>query len=77
MGNFVGHGMGFSNHEPPWIIPDEPTIVKENMVFCVEVGAFDMEMKLLGAMPEDIVLVTKNGIENLTADLPRGLWIAK
>jgi Xaa-Pro dipeptidase len=75
--NFVGHGMGFSNHEPPWIIPNDPTVVKENMVFCVEVGAFDMEMKLLGAMPEDIVLVTKNGIENLTKDFPRELWIAK
>ncbi|MEM3564732.1 MAG: M24 family metallopeptidase [Candidatus Freyarchaeota archaeon] len=75
--NFVGHGMGLSNHEPPWIIPDNPTVVKENMVFCVEVGAFDLEMRLVGAMPEDIVLVTKKGPEILTKDFPRDLWIAK
>ncbi|MHA1578207.1 MAG: M24 family metallopeptidase [Candidatus Freyarchaeota archaeon] len=75
--NFVGHSMGLSNHEPPWIIPDEPTVVKENMVFCVEVGAFDLEMQLVGAMPEDIVLVTKSGPEILTKDFPRELWIAK
>lgn len=75
--NFVGHGHGFSNHEPPWIIPDEPTVIKENMVLSIEVGAFDLEMKVLGAMPEDIVLVTDNGVEVLTADMPRELWIAK
>lgn len=75
--NFVGHGMGYSNHEPPWIIADEPTIVQENMIFCVEVGAWDLEMKLVGAMPEDIILVKEGGNENLTKDFPRELWIAK
>jgi len=75
--NFVGHSMGFANHEPPWIIENEPTVVQEGMVFCVEVGAWDLEMQLVGAMPEDIILVTKNGNENLTGDFPRELWVAK
>ncbi len=75
--NFVGHSMGFANHEPPWIIEAEPTVVQEGMCFCVEVGAWDLEMQLVGAMPEDIVLVTKNGNENLTGDFPRDLWVAK
>jgi Xaa-Pro aminopeptidase len=75
--SFIGHGMGLSNHEPPWITENEETVVKENMVFCVEVGAFDLEMKLVGAMPEDIVLVTKRGAEILTKDFPNDLWIAK
>lgn len=74
--NFVGHGMGFSNHEPPWIIRGEPTVIQEGMVFCVEVGAWDMDMVLSGAMPEDIVLVTADGTENLTADFPQELWLA-
>jgi Xaa-Pro dipeptidase len=75
--NFVGHGMGYSNHEPPWIIENEPTVVEEGMVFSVEVGAWDFEMQLVGAMPEDIILVTKNGNENLTGDFPRELWVAR
>lgn len=75
--HFVGHSMGLSNHEPPWIIPNEKTVVQENMVFCVEVGVFDLEMQLVGAMPEDIVLVTKSGVENLTKHFPRDLWIVK
>jgi len=75
--NFVGHSMGFSNHEPPWIIKDELTVVQEGMIFCVEVGAWDLDMQLVGAMPEDIVLVTKNGTENLTGSFPRDLWIVK
>ncbi len=75
--NFVGHGMGFSNHEPPWIIEGEPTIVKENMCFCVEVGAWDFRMKNCGGMPEDIILVKKGGNEILTKDFPRELWVVK
>jgi len=75
--NFVGHGMGYSNHEPPWIIENEPTVVKENMCFCVEVGAWDFRMKSCGGMPEDIILVKKGGNEILTKDFPRELWIAK
>jgi len=47
------------------------------MVFCVEIGAWDLEMQLVGAMPEDIILVTRDGNENLTADFPRELWVAK
>ncbi len=74
---FVGHSMGFANHEPPWIIQGEPTVVKDGMVFCVEIGAWDLEMQLVGAMPEDIILVTRDGNENLTADFPRELWVAK
>lgn len=73
--NFVGHSMGFSNHEPPWIIENESTIVKENMCFCVEVGAWDFRMKSCGGMPEDIILVKNGKNEILTKDFPRELWI--
>jgi len=73
--DFMGHSMGFSNHEPPWIRANEETIVKPKMVFCIEMGAFDPNQEVCGSMPEDIVLVTENGIENLTSYLPLDLWI--
>jgi Xaa-Pro aminopeptidase len=34
------------------------------------------EFKVVGGFPEDNILVTKNGHENLTKDIPRHLWIA-
>jgi Xaa-Pro aminopeptidase len=47
------------------------------MTFCVELGAFDPDGEVVGAMPEDIVLVTEDGIDNLTRYMPLDLWIAK
>ena len=46
-------------------------------LLALEVGAFDPMMQVCGGMPEDIVLVTEDGIENLTRYLSHDLWIAK
>ena len=75
--SFVGHGEGLINHEPPWLIAGEETVIQPGMVLAVEVGAFDPTMQVCGGMPEDIVLVTEDGIENLTRYLSHDLWIAK
>jgi Xaa-Pro aminopeptidase len=75
--DFMGHSMGLANHEPPWIRANEETIVEPGMVFCIEMGAFDPKQEVCGSMPEDIVLVTEDGIENLTSHLPLDLWIAE
>ena len=75
--DFLGHSIGLMRHEPPWIRADEQTIVQSGMVLCVEMGVFDSEREVVGAMPEDMILVTDNGIENLTRYLPQDLWIAK
>jgi Xaa-Pro aminopeptidase len=74
--DFMGHSMGLANHEPPWIRANEKTVVQPGMVFCIEMGAFDPQQEVCGSMPEDIVLVTEDGIDNLTSALPLDLWIA-
>ena len=75
--DFMGHGSGLANHEPPWIRADNETVVQPGMVLCIELGAFDRDLEVVGGMPEDIVLVTDDGNENLTRYLSHDLWIAK
>jgi Xaa-Pro aminopeptidase len=74
---FVGHGEGLINHEPPWLIASEETVIQPGMVLAVEVGAFDLAMEVSGGMPEDVLLVTEDGIENLTRYLSHDLWIVR
>ncbi len=78
---FAGHGLGLHTHEPPYLDPtgsQADIILKEGMFLAVEISAFDLpEFKVVGGFPEDNVLVTKDGHENLTWDVPRELWIAK
>ena len=77
---FAGHGLGLHTHEPPYLDPTGPQadiILKEGMFLAVEISAFDLpEFKVVGGFPEDDILVTKNGHENLSKDIPRHLWIA-
>ena len=74
---FIGHGEGLANHEPPWIVKENHDPVQEGMVLAVEVGAFDPAGVHFGGMPEDLVLVNEDGIENLTAHLSHDLYVAK
>ena len=78
---FAGHGLGLHTHEPPYLDPtgDQAEIIlKEGMYLAVEISAQDVpEFRVVGGFPEDNVLVTKDGHENLTWDVPRKLWIAK
>jgi Xaa-Pro dipeptidase len=73
---FIGHQEGLSNHEPPWIVKDERAALTPGMVIAVEVGAFDPEGRYFGGMPEDVLLVTEAGTENLTAYLSHELYVA-
>jgi len=75
--SFIGHQEGLANHEPPWVTAKEETPLQAGMVVAIEIGAFDPEREYFGGMPEDIILVTEDGYENLTADLPHELWVAK
>ena len=57
----LGHGIGLSTHEPPLISPENDELIREGMVFTIEVpyyiynyGGFNME---------DVVLVTEDGYE--------------
>ena len=66
-----GHSIGLDDQieEPPFIGPNE-TVLKENMVLCLEVPCYPDDVG--GFNIEDMLLVTKDGAESLT-NLDRGL----
>ena len=46
------------------------------MYLSIEASAYDApEFKVIGGLPGDSILVTKDGCENLTKDIPNHLWI--
>jgi Xaa-Pro aminopeptidase len=59
------------------VTAEEKTPLQPGMVVAIEIGAFDPEREVFGGMPEDIILITEEGHENLTAHLPHNLWVAK
>lgn len=75
---FVGHGIGTLNHEPPWLTEDDLTELKPGMTLCIEIGCYGGDdMIYYGNMPEDIWLVTDKGLELIGVDLPREIWLCK
>ena len=71
---WVGHGIGLNIHEPPYLVENENTILKENMVITVEIPSF--YGKKLANMPEDVFLINEGGCEKLTHELgPTDIYI--
>ena len=68
----LGHGLGISVHEHPWITGTNDFILTEGMVFTIEPGIYHPQ--ITGVRIEDDVLVTKNGVEVLTK-FPKELQI--
>jgi len=76
---FVGNGLGLHTHEFPYPVPggkQADIALKEGMYLAVGVGVFDTpDFRVIGGFPEDSILVTNDGYENLTKDIPNHLWI--
>jgi len=64
-GHGLGHSVGLEIHEAPRFSPNESEIMKENMIMTVEPGIY-LEGNF-GVRIEDMVVIEKEGICNLTA----------
>jgi Xaa-Pro aminopeptidase len=69
---FLGHGLGLSLHEEPYIAAHADTVLQPGMVFAIEPICVDEGN---GYHLEDILLVTDDGHENLTPRYPRELVV--
>ncbi len=60
------HGNGLMEGEAPWVESNSEWILKENMTFCCDIFLGNGKYKK-GLRMEDVIRVTKDGCENLTA----------
>jgi len=70
VGTYMWHGgahhIGYDVHD----VVKTPEIIAPGMVFCIDVGIYHEEWGI-GFRVEDNCLVTEDGCENLSADIPR------
>lgn len=66
------HGNGTMEGEAPWVETSADFLLEENMAFCADIFLGSKE-KGIGIRIEDVVVVNKDGAENLT-DYPRKLF---
>ncbi|HWB66313.1 MAG TPA: Xaa-Pro peptidase family protein [Mycobacteriales bacterium] len=59
----TGHGIGLEEHEEPWIVAGNDTVLEPGMCFSIEPGIYAPDRH--GARIEDIVVVTNDGVERL------------
>ena len=69
---FLGHGLGLSLHEEPFIAEHNDIVIEPGMVMAVE--PVYVEGQSLFWL-EDNLLVTETGCENLTTALPHGIIV--
>ena len=60
----IGHGLGLSEHEEPYLRFDNELILEEGMTFSIEPGIYIPGIG--GFRHSDTVIITKNGAEWIT-----------
>jgi Xaa-Pro dipeptidase len=69
----LGHGIGLEGHEQPYMVQSNTEqSLKPGMTFSVEPGIYVPHQ--FGIRLEDIVVMTKNGIELLSGGLANSPW---
>jgi Xaa-Pro aminopeptidase len=68
----TGHGIGLEEHEDPYIVAGNDTVLAPGMCFSIEPGIYAAGRH--GARIEDIVVVTDDGVERLDT-IDRGLVV--
>ena len=69
----MGHGLGLQLTEPPSIMHNDKTILKENMILTIEPCYEYLPGKML--VIEENILITNNGYELLSSRTPKLLPI--
>ena len=70
--HYTGHQIGVGPNDPPRLVPYDETVLQAGMVIAVEPGVYAGRKAPYGACAEQMVLVTVDGPEILTA-FPWGL----
>jgi len=65
----MGHGLGLQLTEPPSIMPNDKTILQENMIITIE-PCFEYQRNIM-LVHEENILITKNGYERLSTRTPK------
>ena len=69
----MGHGIGLQLTEPPSIMSNDNTVLRENMVIAIE-PCLEYEPGTM-VVQEENILITKNGFERLTSRTPKTIPI--
>ena len=71
----MGHGIGLQVTEPPSIMPNDNTVLEENMVLAIEPSLEYAPGTMI--VQEENILITKNGFDRLTSRTPKSIPIIK